>query len=289
MRYLPVYLDAHALPCLIVGGGEVAARKLDLLLRAGGVVRVVAPELCASLAGRDDFEHVAEPFREAHLADCRLAIAATDDHQTNAAVAAACTVRNILVNVVDEPALCTFIVPAIVDRSPLLISVSTGGAAPVLATRIRSRIESLVPAGHAALAAFMGAHRGAVKAAHATGSARRRFWQRFLDSPIPALLGGDVGVAEAAFAALLGEDLEATLAPRQTVIELTSADPADLTLRALSLLSDADTLVFDRTVPAAIRRYARRDAVVIEGSARAAAVPATGHTVRVQWRDTRST
>ena len=284
MRYLPVYLDAVDLPCLIVGGGEVATRKLLWLQRAGAKVTLVAPERCAALAAREDFHYLAAAFEPAHLDGQQLVIAATDRLDVNRAVADACRARGIPVNVVDTPALCSFIVPAIVDRSPLVLSISTGGAAPVLATRLRAQIEALLPADLAALTAFMGEQRAAVKARHPAPAARRRFWQRFLDSGIPRLLEQDPAAVAPAFAALLTADLEAALAARDSVLELASLRPGDLTLDALALLSDADRLIYTPEVPAAIRNYARRDAEVLELPTGASAPPAPGHTVYVRLR-----
>ncbi len=282
MRYLPVYLDAQALPCLLVGGGEVAARKLALLQRVGGQVTVVAPELGPELRECRDFTYLEARFDPSHLEGQRLVIAATDDLSVNAEVAAACKALGIPVNVVDAPALCTFIVPAIVDRSPLIVSISTGGAAPVLATRVRERIESLLPRHYARLTAFMGEQRDAVKAAHPTPRSRRRFWQHFLVSEVPALLVNDEAQALQAFARLLSEDLGERLSRRESIIELSSSDPADLTLRALALLGDADYLVYDSGVPAAIRDYARRDATTLHATELDTAPADAGHIVHVR-------
>lgn len=284
MRYLPVCLDAADLPCLIVGGGEVAARKLVWLQRAGAKVTLVAPERCEALTGRDDFRYLEAVFEPAHLEGQRLVIAATNRLAVNTAVAEACRARGIPVNVVDTPSLCSFIVPAVIDRSPLTISISTGGAAPVLATRLRAQIEALVPADSGALTAFMGAQRAAVKARHPSPGARRRFWQRFLDSGIPRLLQQDPMAVAPAFAALLAADLDDALTARESVLELTSLRPGDLTLDGLNLLSDADRLIYAPEVPAAIRNYARRDAEVLSLPAGVDAPPAPGHTVYVRLR-----
>ena len=285
MRYLPIYLDAIDLPCLVVGGGEVAARKIQLLKEAGARVRSVALRHCAELRARADVECICAPFTLAQLEGQRLVIVATDDPQLNAVVAEACRARGILVNVVDAPALCSFIVPAIIDRSPLILSVSTGGAAPVLATYWRARLEALLPGTLAGLAAFMGEQRAVVKAAHRSGAARRRFWHLFLRSEVPALLTRAPDTAAAAFTRLLSLGEDAPLAPRLSVVKLASPAPTDLTLGALALLSDADRLVYAADVPAAIRRYARRDAEVIELPVDARGVesvpPAAGHTVYV--------
>ena len=284
MRYLPICLDASDLPCLIVGGGEVAARKLVWLQRAGARITLVAPARCEALSGRDDFCYIEAAFAPAHLEDQRLVIAATNRLEVNTAVADACRARGIPVNVVDTPSLCSFIVPAVVDRSPLTISISTGCAAPVLATRLRAQIEALVPAESAALTAFMGEQRAAVKARHPSPGARRRFWQGFLDSGIPRLLQQDPTAVAPAFAALLAADLDGALAPRESILELSSLRPGDLTLDGLGLLSDADRLIYSPEVPAAIRNYARRDAEVLTLPAGDVAPPAPGHTVYVRLR-----
>ncbi len=286
MRYLPLYLDAHALPCLIVGGGEVAARKLAWLRRAGATVTLVAPERCPALQESEDFHYLAARFDPTHVDGQRLVIAATNQYEVNLAVAEACRARGIPVNVVDTPSLCSFIVPALVDRSPLIVSISTGGAAPVLATRVRSQIEALLPASLAALTAFMGEQRATVKARHPTPNARRRFWQRFLASEIPALLARAAPAAEAAFAALLAADLSEALATRESHVTLNSLHPGDLTLDALALLTDADRLVYAPAIPQVIRDYARRDAEVLALAADEPAPPAPGHTVYVHLRAT---
>ena len=265
MRYLPIHVDVYDQPCVIVGGGEVAARKFALLKRAGARVVVVAPALCPTLTEQAQAEGLtwqAIAFAPNCLDGARLVIAATSDPAVNRSVAAAATARGVLVNVVDDPAYCSFIVPALVDRSPIVISVSSSGAAPVLATRIRRRLEASLPPTMGELARFMGAQRGVVKAALPDGASRRAFWTAFLDSHVPALLETDRAAAETAFHALL-----AGSAPEQPRVEhlvLASPDPLDLTLRALALLGQAERIVHTPTVPAAILEYARRDATFIE-------------------------
>src|SRR4030067_877790 len=148
MEFLPVFLNIRSQSCLVVGGGDVAARKVELLLRAQASVTVVAPELCAALtvlknAGK--LVHHAAIFRDELVGGQRVVIAATDDAAVNRAVAETAQRRNIPVNVVDKPELCTFIMPAIIDRSPVIVAVSSGGASPVLARLLRARLGSLVP------------------------------------------------------------------------------------------------------------------------------------------------
>ncbi|TJZ62670.1 precorrin-2 dehydrogenase/sirohydrochlorin ferrochelatase family protein, partial [Chitiniphilus eburneus] len=187
MDYFPLFLDLRAQPCLLVGGGEVALRKAQLLLAAGGHLTVVAPALCEGLAAlreQNRLVHRARRWQPDDLQGMRLAIAATDDTAINADVHHHCEAAGILVNVVDDPARCRFITPSIVDRSPLMIAISSGGNAPVLARLIRARIEAWLPHGYGALAQLAGRLRDRVKARFGHDDrARRRFWEQALDGP----------------------------------------------------------------------------------------------------------
>ncbi|WP_407275227.1 siroheme synthase CysG [Halothiobacillus sp. DCM-1] len=262
MRYLPLFFDLQQQSCLLLGAGEVATRKLALLREAGARVEIVARELSPEIQAQLDdgtVIHRAETFAEAQLDGKVLVICATDDAALNARVADAAKARQIPVNVVDDPAQCSVIVPAIIDRDPVTVAVSSAGTSPVLARWIRSRIESLLPPSLGALARFMGSKRPAVKAALAEVGARRRFWERFLDSAIPnQLAAGQVTQAEAAFTAQL-----AGTPSHQGRVVLIGAGPGSpdlLTFRALQRLQEADVIVHDRLVPEAIVALARRDA-----------------------------
>jgi uroporphyrin-III C-methyltransferase / precorrin-2 dehydrogenase / sirohydrochlorin ferrochelatase len=180
MRYFPLFADLRDRLCLVVGGGEVALRKVRLLLDAGARVRVVAPELHPVLrswreAGR--IEHLPERFTSLHLKGAQLAIAATGDPKVNRWVRTCGDHRRVLVNSVDDPASSSFIVPAIVDRSPLVVAISSGGAAPVLARRLRQWLETVLPQGLGALARLAGELREKVKR-RLPPEARRGFWER---------------------------------------------------------------------------------------------------------------
>ena len=259
-RYFPVSLRLDGARIIVVGGGEIAARKLRLLLKTAAKAEVVAralnPELQRWLAERA-ITHLAEEFEPAQLDGARLVVAATDDPALNRAVAAAATERNIPVNVVDDPEPSTFITPAIVDRLPMQIAISTGGAAPVLARRLRERIEALLPANYGRLADFMQSRRNRAKAALATPE-RRALWERFLDGPgAEALLSGDEAGADAA--------LETLIAGRAPIGEvyLVGAGPGDpdlLTFRALRLMQQADVVLYDRLIGPGILELVRRDA-----------------------------
>jgi uroporphyrin-III C-methyltransferase/precorrin-2 dehydrogenase/sirohydrochlorin ferrochelatase len=265
MRHFPAFFDIEGQDCLVVGGGEVAARKIALLKRAGGRVSVNSPELVPSLlrdvaAGR--IRRFAGAFSPGHIDGVRLVIAATDDRAVNAQVSWEARRRGIPVNVVDDPALCTFQVPAIIDRDPVLIAVSTGGASPVLARWVRRRIEQALPVALGRLGELARNWRDAVNAHLPTTRSRKRFWERMFDGPVAglALDGRDREAAE-----LMERELYAD-GPTLGAIYLVGAGPGDpdlLTLRAHRLLQYADVIVHDRLVSDAVLDLARRDADVI--------------------------
>src|SRR3569833_2620979 len=183
---------------MVVGGGDVAARKVDLLLRAGARVTVIAPQLHARLLERvrlGELRHEGDEFDELQLRDCRLAVAATNDDAVNRRVAAAARAHNVPVNVVDHPELCTFVFPSIIDRSPLVAAVSTGGASPVLARLLRARLETLIPASYGRLAELAGRFREQVKRRFPTHVERRRFWEHVLQGSIAGRGGAGRGRA----------------------------------------------------------------------------------------------
>jgi uroporphyrin-III C-methyltransferase/precorrin-2 dehydrogenase/sirohydrochlorin ferrochelatase len=271
MDYLPVFLDLRGRMTLVVGGGAVAARKVELLLKAHAHVRVVAPRLHAELALYRDagrIQHLNAEFSPAHCDGVARAIAATDRSEVNRAVAAAGAARGIWVNVVDDAAASAAIMPAIVDRSPLVIAIGSGGQSPTLARRVRAQLEALLPERLGDLARFAGSARARVQRALPDIGLRRRFWERLFSSPLASrVLAGDTASAEA----LLPHELEraaqaaagrGTDAPRGEVY-LIGAGPGDpdlLTLRALQLLQQVDVVLYDRLVSDAVLARVRRDA-----------------------------
>jgi len=264
--FLPIFLDVRTRRAVIVGGGAVAARKAELLLQAGAAVLIVAPVLSAELSALRDtggIDHRAETFTPGVLDGAVVVIAATDQAAVNSAVAAAARTRGIPVNVVDDLEHSSFILPAIIDRSPVVVAVGTSGRSPVLARFVRERIEALLPPALGRLAAFAGRWRGKVARRLATLAERRRFWERMLSGSVAAhvLEGRD---AQADFE-LRRELKRSAQAPAATVGEvyLIGAGPGDpdlLTLKAARLLQQADVILYDRLVPEAIVARARRDA-----------------------------
>lgn len=265
MRHLPAFLDIAGRPCLVIGGGEVAARKIALLERAGGRVHVTSPELVPSLsrgvaAGR--IRHLSDRFSPDQLDGSAVVIAATDDRALNARVSWEARRRGIPVNVVDDPALCTFQVPAIVDRDPVLVAISTGGTSPVLARWVRRRIEGLLPAALGNLARLADRWRAAAKDGLPSIDARKRFWENTFDGPAAqlALEGRDDDADR-----ILLNDLSRS-GPAPGAVYLVGAGPGDpelLTLRAHRLLQSADVIVYDRLISEAVLDLARRDAETI--------------------------
>jgi uroporphyrin-III C-methyltransferase/precorrin-2 dehydrogenase/sirohydrochlorin ferrochelatase len=269
MDYFPIFLRLAGEQTLVVGGGEVAARKIELLLRAGAAVTVVAPELIDSLAQKAAagvVRHLADEFRPEHLDGARLAIAATDKHSINAWVAHQAERRNVPVNVVDDRELSRFIVPAIVDRSPVVVAVGSSGDAPVLTRRLREKLESFLPQRLGALAKLAGAFRPRVKARIDSASRRRRFWESFFDGEIARdVLAGRLDAsseaAEQRVAESLARIVQDRAAPGEVVlVGAGPGDPGLLTLRALRALQNADVIVYDRLVSADVLDLARRDA-----------------------------
>ncbi|MCC6529481.1 MAG: uroporphyrinogen-III C-methyltransferase [Pseudomonadales bacterium] len=263
MDYLPICIDLRGRHCLLVGGGEVARRKVETLLRAGATLRLVAPAIdpgLGELVRQQGGELRLRAFEPRDVDDVWLAVAATDDEAVNRQVRDAARQRGVLVNVVDQPALCDFIFPSIIDRDPLLIAVSSGGRAPLLARLLRARLETTIPAGYGRLAAWMGRFRPQVKAQIAGGTARRRFWERVLEGQIgETFLAGREAEAER----LLTASLTAGTVDEVGEVYLVGAGPGDpdlLTFRALRLMQKADVVLYDRLVAAPILDLVRKEA-----------------------------
>ena len=259
MRFFPLFLDLDGRDVLVVGGGAAALRKALVLADCGARVSIASPGAGAELvAAAGHLRLLRRPFRSEDAIGKALIVAATGDAGLDAAVFAAAREHDVPVNVVDRPELCTFVWPAIVDRDPLTIAITSGGAAPVLARGVRARIEAMLPPALGALARFADRFRGAVKATRPSARARRRFWERFLVGPIAdqVLAGDERGAGERMLAVVNRRDEEDVEAG---IVHLVGAGPGDP-----ELLQQADVIVHDRLIGPRILDYARRDADFID-------------------------
>ena len=274
MDFLPLFHRLNGKPCLLVGGGPVALRKARLLVRAQATVHVVAPDILPELqqlaldSGGGYRQGVYQP---SDLEGRFLVVAATEAPEVNQQVFEECDRQHIPINVVDQPDLCSFIFPAIIDRSPVVAAVSSGGTAPVLARLLRSSIESMIPAGYGALARLLGRFRGKVKDKIPDVNQRRDYWEQTLNGPVAErVLAGQVASAEK----LLEHSIEAfDITALRGEVFLIGAGPGDpdlLTFKALRLLQKADIVLYDRLVSQAVLDLVRKEAELIYvGKARA--------------------
>ncbi|MFM4761660.1 siroheme synthase CysG [Aeromonas veronii] len=263
MDYLPIFCRLDNKPVLLVGGGEVAERKARLLLDAGAHLTVVAPELdpeLAELAANGSIEWLAGEFVPEQLAGKWLVVAATDRREVNALVYQSANQARIFANVVDDPKRSSFIMPSIIDRSPLMVAISSGGKAPVLARLLREKLEALLPQHLGAVATFAGSLRERVKARFASMGERRRFWERLLGAD---RLGQALARGDHASAHQLADSLFADESQTGGEVVLVGAGPGDpglLTLHALRQMQQADVVVYDRLVSDEVMALVRRDA-----------------------------
>ncbi|MFQ6004919.1 MAG: siroheme synthase CysG [Woeseia sp.] len=265
MDYFPAFLNIRGRPCLLVGGGVVASRKADSLLAAGASLTVVAPEIgprLERLAASGRITHLARGFRTADLTGYWLVVNAGDDRQTGRRVFEAADEARVFCNSVDDAANCSYLTPAIVDRSPVVVAVSSGGAAPLLVRKIRAQIETILPARIGRLAALAGEWRERVKKRFHDSLGRRRFWELMVDGPVhDDVLAGRMQSARQMMASLL--DSGARSPRKEGEVWLVGAGPGDpglLTMRAFKLMQRADVIVHDRLVSEEILALARRDA-----------------------------
>ncbi len=263
MDYLPLFTRIKSQACLVIGGGTVALRKAGALVRAGAELHVVAPVIDAelkALSAKSGGQAHEREFSETDLDGIMLVIAATDDDAVNAQVSRSAQAKNILVNVVDQPELCSVILPSIVDRSPLIIAVSSGGRSPVLARLLRARLESTIPASYGRLTELVGKFRNKVRTRFPDFDRRRDFWETVLQGPIAELVFA--GRREAA-EKLLETEIQQTQMQARGEVYLVGAGPGDpdlLTFKALRLMQKADVVLYDRLVADEIVDLCRKDA-----------------------------
>ena len=271
MDFFPIFMNIKGRQCLVIGGGKVAARKIALLVKAGAQVQVVAPELCrevSNMAKTGEIKHIERRFEELDICDSSacdsvLVIAATSSKTTNENISKLAHTRSMPVNVVDQPHLCSFIMPSIVDRSPIQIAISTGGASPVLARLLRTRLESYIPAAYGKLAELVSGFRTQVIDKFPDSKQRRHFWEVILEGRVTELLfQGNEHAARNALQHAIDEDFS----KESGEVYLVGAGPGDpdlLTFRALRLMQRADIVVYDRLVSQGILDLVRRDAELV--------------------------
>jgi len=260
MDYLPAFHNVRGKLCLVVGGGEIATRKAGVLLEAGATVRVVAPEIEPDLASQPGVEPIVARFEPQHLEGAVMVIAATNDREVNRQVSELAQSHKLPVNVVDDPELCSFIMPAILDRSPLMVAFSSGGGSPVLTRMMRGKLETVIPQNYSRLAAFAVRFRELVKEVVSNPPKRRIFWENALDGVVAErVLAGDEEGAEALLKQMLASE-DNVLGGEVYLVGAGPGDPDLLTFRALRLMQKADVVVYDNLVSKTIVDMTRRDA-----------------------------
>lgn len=267
MQSLPIFFNINNRHCVVIGGGDVAMRKTSMLLKAHAAVTLISPDLCHEIQVLVDdgkIKYIQANFDSAQLSGACLVIAATDDKAVNEAVSASAQGINVPVNVVDSPALCTFTMGSIIDRSPIVIAVTSNGNAPVLARYIRTKIETMLPAAYGRIAAIAGEFRNQVKAKFTTTQARRIFWEEVLQGPlVERVLSGQEQSAKTYLQSLLDS---VDTKPNQGEVYLVGGGPGDpdlLTFRALRLMQQCDVCVYDKLISPEVMELVRRDAELI--------------------------
>ena len=267
MQALPIFFNIKNRHCVVIGGGDVATRKVTMLLKADAAVTVYSPEICnelQNLVSLAKIKYVPTSFESSQLNGACLVIAATDDKSVNISVSEAAKAQNIPVNVVDAPDLCTFTMGSIIDRSPIVIAVSSEGNAPVLARYIRTKIETMLPAGYGRIAAIAGEFREQVKAKFATTQERRRFWEGMLQGPmVERVLSGQEELARKLLKDTLQEENVVANKGEVFLVGGGPGDPDLLTFRALRLMQQCDVCVYDKLVSPEVMELVRRDAELI--------------------------
>lgn len=264
MQYFPIFLDTTDLTCLVVGAGEVAARKVELLLKTSAQITVVAPWVCDTVqrfAKEEKIQLIVRPYIESDMTNKQIVFVATDNSEINKQIHDQARAQKILVNVVDNTPLCQFITPSIVDRSPIIIAMSSGGVAPVLLRYLRQKLESVIPQKVSLLGLFSEKFRASVKKRFKSVTERRYFWEDVLDGDIAEnVLQGNESLAEQKFLEKLNAPDASKTVGEVYLVGAGPGDPDLLTFRALRLMQKADVVVYDRLVSPEILELVRRDA-----------------------------
>jgi len=266
MDHLPIFINVRQNPCLVIGGGDIALRKINLLIKAQAKVDCLSPLFCegiTNLSQNGGVNLIQKRFESDDIKDYAIIIASTDDSSVNALISKSAKEARIPVNVVDSPELSSFIMPSIVDRSPVIIAVSSAGRAPVLARIIRAKLETVIPSAYGVLAEIAGEYRQKVKDRFSKIKDRRAFWESIFSGVI----------AEKVFSGRINEakdDIEKQLKQASQMelgeVYLVGAGPGDpdlLTFKALRLIQQADVVLYDRLVSKGVMELVRRDSELI--------------------------
>ena len=266
MDHLPIFINLRQKPCLVVGGGDIALRKVNLLLKAQAKIKCISPEFCSGLiklSRENTLDLIEKRFESTDIDNQSVIIAATDDDKTNAMVSSLAHESGIPINVVDSPDLSSFIMPSIVDRSPIVIAISSAGKAPVLARIIRAKLETIIPSAYGNLAEIAGEYRHKVKQRFVNLKDRRKFWESVFSGVIAEkVFAGRSEEAKADIEKYLAGSIEMNLGE----VYLVGAGPGDpdlLTFKALRLMQQADVVLYDRLVSKGVMELVRRDAELI--------------------------
>ena len=266
MEHLPIFINIKQKPTLVVGGGDIALRKINLLLKAKAKVDCLSPLFCEDINTlfKDGYiKLIKKSFEQADIKDYSVIIAATDDSSVNSLISSIAHDKRIPVNVVDSPALSSFIMPSIVDRSPVIIAVSSAGKAPVLARIIRAKLETVIPSSYGILAEIAGEYRQRVKDRFSQIKDRRAFWEAAFSGVIAEkVFSGRINEAKDDIEKQLNDSVEMDLGE----VYLVGAGPGDpdlLTFKALRLIQQADVVLYDRLVSKGVMELVRRDSEII--------------------------
>jgi len=266
MEHLPIFINLKQKPVLVVGGGDIALRKINLLIKAQASVNCLSPLFCdgiASLSADKSVNLIQKSFEPDDIKNYSIIIASTDDSLVNSSISELAKKANIPVNVVDSPELSSFIMPSIVDRSPVIIAVSSAGKAPVLARIIRAKLETVIPSAYGLLAEIAGEYRQKVKNRFSNIKDRRAFWESAFSGVIAEkVFSGRINEARSHIEEQLENSVEIDLGE----VYLVGAGPGDpdlLTFKALRLIQQADVVLYDRLVSKGVMELVRRDSELI--------------------------
>ncbi len=266
MDHLPIFINIRQRPCLVIGGGDIALRKINLLIKAQAKVDCLSPLFCEgiiNLSKNGNVNLIDKSFEPDDMKDYTIIIASTDDSSVNSLISQLAKQAKIPINVVDSPELSSFIMPSIVDRSPVIIAVSSAGKAPVLARLIRAKLETVIPSSYGVLAEIAGEYRQKVKDRFGNIKDRRAFWESTFSGVIAEkVFSGRIDEAKDDIDTQLKNAAEMELGE----VYLVGAGPGDpdlLTFKALRLIQQADVILYDRLVSKGVMELVRRDSELI--------------------------